>query len=219
MNRRSYAVRGIAAAAVAVAAAALVPAGTPDYERTIATTPAAIGLAPAAPRTVTAAPRPRRPAATPQAAVRPQAAVTPVAVAIPRIKVRSSLERLRVDRAGELGTPVNAARAGWFVDGALPGEIGPAVIAGHVDSSRGPAVFWRLHELRSGDFVWVTRSDRTVARFRVVEVAQHPRAAFPTARVYGPTPEAALRLITCAGDYDRDRGEYRDNIVVYAVRA
>jgi sortase (surface protein transpeptidase) len=114
---------------------------------------------------------------------------------------------------------VKADRAGWFVDGTLPGDIGPAVIAGHVDSLTGPAVFWRLHELRSGDFVWVTRSDRTVARFRVIEVAQHPRAAFPTARVYGPTPEAALRLITCAGDYDRDRGEYRDNIVVYAVRA
>jgi hypothetical protein len=211
-TRRTLALRVAGAAAVAAVAAFALPGGGDGAATTVATAPGVIGLVPASPTRAAAPARPR-----PSTVAR--TGPVPVRVEIPRIGVRSTLERLTVGRTGELGAPRDPRRAGWFVDGAVPGEVGPAVIAGHVDASFGPAVFWRLSELRRGDLVTVTRSDGAAARFRVVELAQHPRDAFPTARVYGPTPEVGLRLITCAGRYDRDRGEYRDNIVVYAVRA
>jgi sortase (surface protein transpeptidase) len=90
------------------------------------------------------------------------------------------------------------------------------VIAGHVDSRTGPAVFYRLRELRPGDPVLVERADGTRLRFVVEATRSYPKDGFPTADVFGPVPSAALRLITCAGDFDRARGSYRDNLVVFA---
>jgi sortase (surface protein transpeptidase) len=90
------------------------------------------------------------------------------------------------------------------------------VIAGHVDSRSGPAVFYRLRELRPGDQVRVERADGTGLRFVVDTRRRFPKAGFPTEAVFGPTPEAALRLVTCAGPFDRARGSYRDNLVVFA---
>jgi hypothetical protein len=90
--------------------------------------------------------------------------------------------------------------AGWFTGGPQPGQLGPAVIAGHVDSRTGPAVFHRLRDLRPGDQIRVVRADR------------------PDGAVYGATTAPALRLITCAGTFDRARHSYRDNLVVSAVR-
>jgi sortase (surface protein transpeptidase) len=106
--------------------------------------------------------------------------------------------------------------AGWYVHGPRPGDIGPAIIAGHVDSKRGPAVFYRLRDLAEGDSIEVGRADGSVAVFRVDAVEQYPKNRFPTAKVYGDLDHAGLRLITCGGDFDRSRGHYRDNIVVYA---
>jgi sortase (surface protein transpeptidase) len=111
---------------------------------------------------------------------------------------------------------VDAGRAGWYADGTAPGDVGPAVIAGHVDSRTGRAVFHRLRELRRGDRIEVSRGGRTVT-FTVVAAAYHPKAAFPTGRVHAATPARALRLITCGGGYDRSVRSYRDNLVVYAV--
>jgi hypothetical protein len=164
------------------------------------------------------------PAAGP-AAVRPPAArpvprpvpVRPLAVRIPAIGVSSTLVPLRLDQAGALQPPGDFGHAGWYVGGPTPGEQGPAVVAGHVDSRAGPAVFFRLRDLTPGDAVFVTRSDHRTARFRVVEVQRYPKNMFPAARVYQPTPDAALRLITCGGSFDYARRSYRDNIVVYAV--
>ena len=99
----------------------------------------------------------------------------------------------------------------------VPGEVGAAVIAGHVDSRKsGPAVFYNLHKLKAGDTVEVDRGGQTVT-FAVTEVQTYPKNAFPTDRVYQPTPDAELRLITCGGQFDRNLRSYRDNIVVYAV--
>lgn len=145
------------------------------------------------------------------------AAVRPTTVTIPAIRVRSALVPLGLDRRGELEPPADYQRAGWYVDGPTPGEPGPAVIAGHVDSRAGPAVFYRLRDLRAGDRVTVGRSDGRAARFRVTEVHRYPKNGFPTQRVYGPTPDRALRLITCGGEFDASRSSYRDNVVVYAV--
>lgn len=141
---------------------------------------------------------------------------TPVRVGIPAISVDSDLVDLGVDDAGALVPPSDFASAGWFAAGPVPGEVGPAVIAGHVDSTRGPAVFYRLGELAAGDIVEVSRGGHRVA-FRVVATERYPKAEFPTDRVYRPTPVPELRLITCGGVFDQARGSYRDNLVVYAL--
>ncbi len=91
------------------------------------------------------------------------------------------------------------------------------MIAGHVDARSGPAIFFRLRELRPGDEVRVSRPDRSTARFAVTGVERYPKAAFPSQRVHGPTPDWALRLITCGGSFDYAKRSYRDNVVVYAV--
>jgi LPXTG-site transpeptidase (sortase) family protein len=141
---------------------------------------------------------------------------TPVRVAIPAISVDSDLVDLGVDGTGALVPPDDFARAGWFAAGPVPGDVGPAVIAGHVDSRSGPAVFFRLEELAAGDTVQVTRSDGRDVEFRVTRVAQYPKTDFATEEVYGPTTGPELRLITCGGTFDRTRRSYLDNVVVYA---
>lgn len=140
----------------------------------------------------------------------------PTRVRIPAIQVDSPLEDLTLDSSGALRAPVDYARAGWYAEGTVPGEVGPAVIAGHVDSHRGPAVFFRLYQLRPDDLVQVQRGGRWVI-FRVVSTARYPKDKFPTAEVYGPTPDAQLRLITCGGTFNKTRRSYVDNVVVYAV--
>jgi sortase (surface protein transpeptidase) len=142
----------------------------------------------------------------------------PQSIRIPRIGVESSLVALGLQPDGSMQTPQEYAQAGWFEGGPSPGDIGPAVIAGHVDSVNGPAIFFRLGELRSGDLIEVQRGTAWV-RFRVVETGRYPKTDFPTARVYDPTPGPELRLITCGGAFDRDRRSYMDNFVVYAVAA
>ncbi len=142
----------------------------------------------------------------------------PTGVRIPSIAVDSPLESLGTDAAGVLQGPVDYGKAGWYTAGVAPGEIGPAVIAGHVDSAAGPAVFYRLRDLKAGDVIEVARGDRWIP-FRVVASEKYPKNQFPTERVYRPTPVPELRLITCGGTFDRTRRSYEDNIVVYAVAA
>jgi Sortase domain len=140
-------------------------------------------------------------------------------VRLPTLDVRSTLVDLDVGPDGALAAPPDPAVAGWYVHGSVPGAPGPTVIAGHVDSRTGPAVFYRLDQLSPGDRVEVTRSDGQVFAYRVATVGRYPKDAFPTDRVYGPTPGPELRLITCGGDFDRRAGHYRDNVVVTAIPA
>ncbi|MGH3909580.1 MAG: sortase domain-containing protein, partial [Pseudonocardiaceae bacterium] len=97
-----------------------------------------------------------------------------------------------------------------------PGEIGPSVIAGHVNYASVPGVFTRLHEMHPGDTITVDRADGTNAVFTTYDVDRYPKAAFPTDRVYGNTETPELRLITCGGGFDDAAGEYLDNVVVFA---
>jgi LPXTG-site transpeptidase (sortase) family protein len=140
----------------------------------------------------------------------------PTRVRIPSIGVDSPLEALGLDSAGALQPPVDFNRAGWYADGTVPGDVGPAVIAGHVDSRKGPAVFFRLYRLRPGDLVQVRRGDRWLG-FRVVSTARYAKDRFPTSDVYGPTPDPQLRLITCGGVFNASRRSYVDNVVISAV--
>ena len=145
-----------------------------------------------------------------------RAAGAPVSVRIPAIGVDAGLVELGIDREGALETPPYE-KAGWFAGGPRPGEPGAAVIAAHVDSRTGPAVFFRLRQLRAGDAVSVAYRDGSSVSFRVTRTESFPKAAFPTSQVYGSSPGPELRLITCDGPFDRRSGSYRDNLIVWAV--
>jgi len=179
--------------------------------------PAACGAetAPAEPEVAGVAVRPPTPVVAAPAALGADLA-NPLRVRVPRLKIDAALQPLTLGRQGEL-VPPDYGRAGWYEAGPEPGEIGRAVIAGHVDSKTGPDVFAALGRAKPGDRVRVVLRDRSVVTFVVQAVEVHPRSRFPTARVYGTDGRhAELRLITCTGAYDRARGGYQDNVVVFA---
>lgn len=138
-------------------------------------------------------------------------------VEIPAIGVSASVTALGLNEDGTMEVPTDFAEVGWYRYGPTPGEVGPAVVAGHVDDHTGPAVFYRLADLERGDEVHVRRADGTTASFQVRRVEQHPKDAFPHDAVYGDTDEPELRLITCGGVFDRAERSHRDNIIVYAT--
>jgi LPXTG-site transpeptidase (sortase) family protein len=112
--------------------------------------------------------------------------------------------------------PSTTSVAGWYTGSPRPGETGAAVIAGHIDSYAGPGVFYRLKDLKPGDLLYVRRGHGTLAVFKVTAVRMFPKARFPTAAVYGPVPDAQLRLITCGGTFDPTTGHYLSNVIVFA---
>ena len=143
----------------------------------------------------------------------------PVRIRIPAIGVDAPVQRLTVDQNGVLPPPDTYDGTGWWRDGPEPGERGPAVIAGHVDSKRGPAVFFRLPDLGKGDRIFVDRADGTIAVFTAQRIERHDKNTFPTDAVYGDTPDSQLRLITCGGKFDRKHHRYVDNVIVFAIRS
>jgi sortase (surface protein transpeptidase) len=148
-----------------------------------------------------------------------RATPVPIRVTIPRIRVTSSLERLGKEPDGTVQAPQRWAVAGWYALGPRPGDPGSAVILGHVDSKSGPAVFFRLRELRQGDLVAVTRQDGSTVRFVVDRTEQYLKQRFPTEDVYFPTLTPTLRLVTCGGVFDPVAGHYRSNLIVFASLA
>jgi hypothetical protein len=144
------------------------------------------------------------------------AVAAPVRLDIPSIGVSTNLESLGLEPDGTMQVPARWEEAGWYAGGPRPGEDGPAVIAGHVDSTTGPAVFFHLQELRAGDQVRVTRGDGSVARFVIDRLQQFPKSSFPTSLIFGPTPGPTLRLVTCGGAFDETRRSYLQNLVAFA---
>lgn len=145
----------------------------------------------------------------------------PLQVEIPAIDVRSSLLELGLaqDGTAEVPSSEDADQAGWYRYSPTPGELGPAVIIGHVDSETGPAVFYRLQDLTPGDDIRVEREDGTVAEFTVDNIDTFAKDSFPTEQVYGDIDHSGLRLITCGGTYDGGSGGYQANTVVFATLA
>ena len=145
----------------------------------------------------------------------PLARSTPVHLRIAAIGVDSGLMDLGLRADGSLEVPPSGFPAGWYTGGPTPGELGPAIIAGHIDW-KGPGVFYHLHNLKPGDQVTVTRADGSQPAFRVTRVAQFSKDQFPTKLVYGNIDHPGLRLITCGGSFNTQTGHYEDNIVVFA---
>lgn len=197
-----------AAGALAVGVAALLGGCGDDPEP-----PPAPAAAPAAP--LAAVPTLPAPAPAEPAPVRPASHLT--SLSAPAIGVRTGpLMELGLDGDGALEVPPDAVTAGWFELSPSPGEVGPAVIAGHVDYRGASGVFARLDELAPGDEVSVQRDDGSTAVFDVYRVERYPKSGFPTEQVYGDTAGPELRLITCGGVFDRGTGHYLDNVVAYA---
>ncbi|MDQ2758657.1 MAG: class F sortase, partial [Actinomycetota bacterium] len=150
------------------------------------------------------------------AAVGAPAALRPASLRIASIGVDTRLGELGVAADGSVEVPSDPSLAGWFDRGPAPGQQGPAVVLGHVDSTTGPAVFARLGQLRQGDPIVVTRRDGSLVTFTVDAVQTVAKNHFPTEETYGPVPGPALRLITCGGSYDHSRGGYQANVIVFA---
>ncbi|MER7575910.1 class F sortase [Streptomyces sp. NPDC126514] len=142
----------------------------------------------------------------------------PVRLLIPKIAVDAPFTDLAIGSSGQLDPPPadDVNLVGWFAKGAAPGERGTSVVAGHVDTATSPAVFARLGELEKGDTFQVERADGRTASFVVDSAETFSKDDFPDDRVYADTPQAQIRLITCAGDYDRAVRDYTDNLVVFA---
>ncbi|TDP91836.1 class F sortase [Labedaea rhizosphaerae] len=159
------------------------------------------------------------PQAHPAAVTRGLAPSVPVSVDVPSIDAHSSLVPLGVnpDHTIEVPPVAQPLQAGWYTEGPTPGEVGPAVILGHIDGHHQKGIFWRLHELRTGDKVSVRRQDGGTLTFTVYKVDQVAKSAFPTEAVYGNTTRPELRLITCGGAYDARAHSYLDNILVFAA--
>jgi sortase (surface protein transpeptidase) len=139
----------------------------------------------------------------------------PTALVIPAIGVGTTVVPLGQNADGTAVVPSSTTYTGWYDAGPVPGDVGPAVILGHVDSYTGPGVFFNLKYLLPGDAITVVDGE-TSFTFRVQQVVTYAKGDFPTAEVFGPTPDAELRLITCGGPFDRAVGHYEDNVVVYA---
>jgi hypothetical protein len=188
-----------------------------------------LSLASRAPQT----PRPPAPAAAPSWSGEPTPTTPatptpglsrsrPVEISVARIGLAAQIIPVGLDAAGAIEVPPleKAQLAGWYELGPSPGEVGNAVVVGHVDSRvMGPAVFFHLGELRPGDLVQIRREDGSTVRFVVNHVESYPKSSFPTDLVYGETKGVGLRLITCGGTFDTSARSYLDNVIVFATLA
>ena len=200
----SAAALGVGVLAAGVGAAGLIVAnGSPASAQRLPARPSPVATPSGRPVTTT-----WQPAAQP--------VPKPVELTIPAIGVRAPVTTLGLNRDGTLQVPSTTTVVGWYTGSPSPGATGSAVIAGHVDSRSGPGVFFWLRDLRPGERIYVRRADGTLAVFTVTRVQVYAKNAFPTAAVYGPVPDAELRLLTCGGTFDYASGSYLSNVVVYA---
>ena len=208
------------AAALALAAGLVVIAGGAaglllTRHSTPAMRPVAAGMA--------ALPAPTGPIVAPPQSAAPKPVAAPVSLTIPLIGVQTNLmtlglaSTLGLTASGALQVPPTFSVAGWYTGSPRPGAIGSAIIVGHIDTTKGPAVFYRLNTLTRGDKIYVKRADGTLVEFRVTSVQTYLKDHFPTEDVYGPVPDPELRLITCGGAWDPATHHYLSNIVVYAT--
>lgn len=146
---------------------------------------------------------------------RPSAGL-PVTLVIPSLNIRASIESVGLTSDNAMDVPTDWRNAAWFSPGTRPGEWGNAVLAGHLDSDTGPAVFWRLKELKPGDLVHVIDDSQTTHTFRIRESTSVTNDTVSMATIFGTAKTANLNLITCAGTWNKNRGQYEERLVVFA---
>ncbi|MEV3930380.1 class F sortase [Streptomyces sp. NPDC049944] len=180
--------------------------------------PAAPAPARPTPQAPGAGPVPARSSPAPTPAVQPLPPSTPLRLRIPAAKVDAPMMKLGLDTAGALEPPPdnNPVLTGWYAGGTVPGAVGTAVTAGHVDTSLGPGVFHKLGSVRKGAVIEIVRADQRTAVFTVYAVEVYGKKDFPDEKVYGRSARPELRVITCGGAYSKKAG-YEDNVVVFAA--
>ena len=194
---------GIVAAVLLIAGVVLVTTGLQGGDRALARpTPSASALrageeAPAVPQTLTTS------------------RSVPVRLRIPTLGMNIPVGTLGLNADGTVQVPSGTTQPGWFDRGPTPGQLGSAVLLGHVDSYRGPGVFFQLRTLAAGDRVDVDLADGDTAQFTVDSVQQFSKQAFPAQRVYGSHGSSAMQLVTCGGVFDHQTGSYLSNVVVF----
>ncbi len=209
---RAWAGTSAVLAAAGIAAIVVLPQDVSDPVRL--DVPLAVD---APPVTATATPSaPPAEAVSPAASAQQLPASTPGRVQIPALGVTSRIMQLGLERDGSMEVPPGAYPVGWYDRSPTPGQLGPAVLAGHVDWEGEPGAFAGLDELLPGDTVEVGRADGSTAVFVVDRVEEHAKDAFPSDAVYGDLDHAGLRLVTCGGAFDEDTGDYADNVIVFA---
>jgi len=226
LHHRGRLVTAAVAGALTVSAVALAILATTNQHHAASPSPAAAN--PSRERTLGPTTTPAwLPSTQPNGPIRAAAIVglvlprsVPVRLDVARIGIRgASLVSLGLAKDGSIQVPALGPNspAGWYRGSPTPGQLGPSIILGHVDSATaGPAIFYRLATLRPGDTATITRADHTVAVFKVDSVEEYAKSAFPTQQVFGNTDHAGLRLITCGGKFNPARNSYEKNIVVYA---
>ncbi|MET8230776.1 class F sortase [Micromonospora sp. NPDC005298] len=142
----------------------------------------------------------------------------PVRLTVPAIKVAAPVAPVGQARDGSIAVPPleRHNETGWYDRGPTPGESGPAVIVGHVDTKSGPSVFYDLGKLKPGDLIEVARADRSTVVFTVDTVEHFPKDRLPAERIYGHDGPPGLRLITCGGQFIGGRTGYADNVIAFA---
>jgi LPXTG-site transpeptidase (sortase) family protein len=212
-----HAATAVTTSAPAVAAPTVVPA-TP----TTAPTPNAIAASAATAATTASSQAATASTASGTGQAAPTATpvpVIPVKVAIPAIGVTAPVELVGLTSDGAMDVPKQWNDVGWYKYGPIPGTVGNAAMAGHLDSTIAPAVFSRLGSLNAGDKVLVTLSNGTTVTFVVKQKVSYPYDAAPIAQVFGPANTANLNLITCGGSWDAFTKNYSNRIVVYTTKA
>jgi LPXTG-site transpeptidase (sortase) family protein len=146
-------------------------------------------------------------------------AARPVSLSIPSIDVSAPVKPVGDAPDGSIAVPPLSRHeeTGWYDRGPAPGDPGPAVIVGHVDTKGGPSVFHDLGKLKVGDTVEVAREDDSVAVFTVNSVEHFPKDQLPADRVYGHEGPPGLRLITCGGQWLGGGTGYADNVIAFAT--
>jgi sortase family protein len=199
--------------ALGVAAVCLLPGSTGGGSVAVASSLVTVDIEALEPLPIRAGqrivvPEPEQPATMPRS--------EPVRVTIPDLGVSARVVQLGLEDDGSMEVPSGARPVGWFDRSPTPGQLGPAVLAGHVDWNGEAGTFSGLRTLHAGDSVLVDRADGSTATFVVDRVAEYAKDEFPAGSVYGDIEKAGLRLITCGGDFDAAAQSYLDNVVVYA---
>jgi sortase (surface protein transpeptidase) len=140
----------------------------------------------------------------------------PLTLIIPSLKINTTVGTLGLQADHQVMVPTSAHVVDWYIDGPTPGEVGSAVILGHVDSYLGPGTFFDLKDLKAGDAITVKLADGVVTHFAVVKVVQYSKNSFPDRLVYGSNGTRMLQLVTCGGTFDHATGHYESNIVVFS---
>lgn len=143
------------------------------------------------------------------------AASAPTRLQIPALKIDAAIQSVGKDKSGNMDVPNNSLDVAWYNLGPAPGAQGNAVISGHYDDSKGPAVFYRLGKLKIGDTISVINTDGSQRDFRVIEVASYPYTKAPIAKIFGFDFEHDLNLITCGGRWNSRTHTYNQRLVIY----